>query len=591
MIFKTFTELVNTINSDLGDFCNQFQYKRISLNGKKKISEKNKLFVMPKGDEKWAINSGGGTEIQYHVSIKDDGTMVKYGLGFNTQYVQFANAMSMVDYVRPYMQSFLDQESVIQNELNDYSFVYGNREDIVNPKNGQFTLFGKSINCSENEEGIFIDDEVYHVMISDLKRQFDVYQTIFEQRNKIITMDSNLVEIQKILEHKKQIILQGPPGTGKTRMAKLIAQEMLKVASVDHLEDHEQFKIIQFHPSYTYEDFVRGIVAETEGEKVSYITKNKTFAEFAEIANKNFLEFSKKIKEVDKIEWIKDRFQAYIEMIGANFLNGKYYFNNSKEYASDLKIESITLYSDSFNNGTGFKYSIEDIEKFLLEFFDSKLLPLKKLNGNPEKLTNSLLSDFRKFAGDIPKNPDSESLSLEKYVLIIDEINRANLPSVLGELIYALEYRGEPVESMYDIDGDRKIIIPPNLYIIGTMNTADRSVGHIDYAIRRRFAFVDVLPTTEPIKDFALPFFKSVSELFVKNCDTIDWNNPKPERSDFLAPDFRPEDVWIGHSYFIAKDEEEFKIKLKYEIQPILKEYLKDGILLESAKDIIYGIS
>ena len=76
----------------------------------------------------------------------------------------------------------------------------------------------------------------------------------------------------------------------------------------------------------------------------------------------------------------------------------------------------------------------------------------------------------------------------------IDEINRANLSSVLGELIYALEYRGEAVESMYEVEGSNKIILPPNLYIIGTMNTADRSVSQIDYAIRRRFAFVDVLP-------------------------------------------------------------------------------------------------
>ena len=68
------------------------------------------------------------------------------------------------------------------------------------------------------------------------------------------------------------------------------------------------------------------------------------------------------------------------------------------------------------------------------------------------------------------------------------------LSSVLGELIYALEYRDEKVDSMYEVDGSNKLLLPPNLYIIGTMNTADRSVGHIDYAIRRRFAFVDVLP-------------------------------------------------------------------------------------------------
>src|SRR5690606_16967778 len=117
------------------------------------------------------------------------------------------------------------------------------------------------------------------------------------------------------------------------------------------------------------------------------------------------------------------------------------------------------------------------------------------------------------------------------YVLIIDEINRANLPSVLGELIYALEYRFDPnkpeettVESMYSLKNEessevaegRTLRLPKNLFIIGTMNTADRSVGHIDYAIRRRFAFVEVLPSIEPIKNsLAKEFFEKVSKLFV----------------------------------------------------------------------------
>jgi len=215
------------------------------------------------------------------------------------------------------------------------------------------------------------------------------------------------------------------------------------------------------------------------------------------------------------------------------------------------------------------------------------------------KVENKILADFAQRALDDPS---------ANYVLIIDEINRANLPAVLGELIYALEYRFDPedpndttVESMYSIadpDGTtesfeegKSLKLPQNLFIIGTMNTADRSVGHIDYAIRRRFAFVDMLPTIEPLKPFAFQHFKKISELFIKEFDTIDWNNPKLKRSDYLASDFRPEDVWIGHSYFIADDEEQLSKKLKYEVLPILKEYLNDGILMDSAKELIYGIS
>lgn len=193
-----------------------------------------------------------------------------------------------------------------------------------------------------------------------------------------------------------------------------------------------------------------------------------------------------------------------------------------------------------------------------------------------------------------------------KYVLIIDEINRANLPSVLGELIYALEYRYKyseenykeaSVESLYDKakDGeepDLDLLLPENLFIIGTMNTSDRSVGHIDYAIRRRFAFVNILPEVEPIRPAGIHKFKAVCELFIEDYEAVDWKYPLFKPSKHISSEFKPEDVMIGHSYFITKEKDEdgktldeikqIELKLKYEIVPILKEYVKDGILKQS---------
>lgn len=168
--------------------------------------------------------------------------------------------------------------------------------------------------------------------------------------------------------------------------------------------------------------------------------------------------------------------------------------------------------------------------------------------------------------------------------MIIDEINRANLPAVLGELIYALEYRGEFVESIYgstDGNSDRKITLPKNLLIIGTMNTADRSVGHIDYAIRRRFAFKEMLPDKDVINtEKGKECFDKVRKLFVKDDGTS---------SDHLSPEFDWKDVQIGHSYFMGK-QKELEMKLEYEVKPILREYLKDGILLNSAKEKIENL-
>lgn len=203
------------------------------------------------------------------------------------------------------------------------------------------------------------------------------------------------------------------------------------------------------------------------------------------------------------------------------------------------------------------------------------------------KVENRILVEFANEAMDNPKG---------KYVLIIDEINRANLPSVLGELIYALEYRyyyekdnkqDATVESVYDIsqgedEADRTLLLPENLYIIGTMNTADRSVGHIDYAIKRRFAFVDVLPTDQAIDDVvtdaalnakAKSLYHKVAELF----------NEDKSKNVYLQSDFKAKDVQLGHSYFLVENEKQLELKLEFEIKPLLNEYVKDGILNEEA--------
>jgi MoxR-like ATPase len=179
---------------------------------------------------------------------------------------------------------------------------------------------------------------------------------------------------------------------------------------------------------------------------------------------------------------------------------------------------------------------------------------------------NKILAEIAALANE-PQN------QLKAYVLIIDEMNRANLPSVLGELIYALEYRGQAVETMYSIkdeDGteNAQLVIPPNLYIIGTMNTADRSVGHIDYAIRRRFSFVQVSPDDSVITGGkAKVLYQKVVNIF----------------KEYTTQEFNTADVAIGHSYFLC-DDDEIALKLKYDIRPLLLEYVADGILKESAK-------
>lgn len=403
--------------------------------------------------------------------------------------------------------------------------------------------------------------------------------------------ESNIESRIDLLKYKKQIILQGPPGTGKTREAKLIAKELLGVSSLKELEEHEQFKLVQFHPSYTYEDFVRGIVAKPneEGEGVIYAAENKTLGKFAEEARNNFLAHLGKTK--NKINF-QNKLNVLLEKINTEINKGSVYYFGEKSTAQIISIkEDGLIYNFQDREEIKYKILFSDMEKVYNNWNEiSKPIDLRDQEAKlgltmKGKYPYYYMIQQQLISINVNKNNPFIPEDLKNYVLIIDEINRANLSSVLGELIYALEYRGETVDSMYEV-GSRELMLPPNLYIIGTMNTADRSVGHIDYAIRRRFAFVDVLPTdlVELGNDFKSDLFKKVKALFTRDNFTSHSSN--------LSGEFNPKDVSLGHSYFIQhyeKDENgenikespiDFSFRLEYEIKPILLEYVKDGILM-----------
>ena len=123
------------------------------------------------------------------------------------------------------------------------------------------------------------------------------------------------------------------------------------------------------------------------------------------------------------------------------------------------------------------------------------------------------------------------------------------------------------------------------------MNTADRSLGNLDYAIRRRFAFIAEKPFALDKEGFDSKLFKQVSELFISNFDEYaksSWEQTlKLIPAETLSDEYKPEDVWIGHSYFLMKDEDgydETSSRLLYEIIPLLEEYVHDGVLTADAQ-------
>jgi len=158
----------------------------------------------------------------------------------------------------------------------------------------------------------------------------------------------------------------------------------------------------------------------------------------------------------------------------------------------------------------------------------------------------------------------------EPYLLHIDEINRADLGSVLGEAIYMLEYKEISEGKSRRVrlpqplsEGQEEIAIPRNLYILGTMNSADRSIDILDLAVRRRFAFVDMWPRFDVVQEQGLDL---ATEAFGHLID--------------IFREYAPEEVLVlvpGHSYFLADDEEQLTRRLRYDLIPLLLDYIRDG--------------
>ncbi|WP_120521512.1 McrB family protein [Arthrobacter celericrescens] len=248
-----------------------------------------------------------------------------------------------------------------------------------------------------------------------------------------------LQEIAGLLEDNRQLVLYGPPGTGKTYLAKHLAAE-LAGDSTD-----ERVKLVQFHPSYAYEDFFEGY------------RPDKT-----------------------------DDGQVSFKLVAG---------------------------------------------------------PLRRLAEEAAK----------------PEN------AAKPYFLIIDEMNRANLAKVFGELYFLLEYRDDRIYLQYS--PNEPFSLPDNLYIIGTMNTADRSIAMMDAAIRRRFAFVELHPKVEPIRG-TLRRFLEARGLDTLNADLLDALNE--------AIDDWDRDLMIGPSYFMkgaAQTPAGLRRIWKYELMPLLEEH------------------
>ena len=359
-------------------------------------------------------------------------------------------------------------------------------------------------------------------------------------------------------------ILYGPPGTGKTYSTKEAAVKIAnptfnvsiagnltvpqrRKAVTDEYEkllENGQIVFCTFHQSMSYEDFVEGIKPETIGDDISYSVQPGVFKELCERAGVNS----------------NSNFEDVVELFKADVIANE-----------PIKINTGRSKFDVFyRGGLTFKINPEESEKENPHYSASienmrKFYQTNSLKGiyNPSYVSGIVNYLYEKY-GLVRYNAVADSPD-KNYVLIIDEINRGNVSAIFGELITLLEADkriGQPEEVLATLPYSKDSFgVPPNLYIIGTMNTADRSVEALDTALRRRFSFKEILPEPELLKDIEFNGFNLAEVLTVIN-----------QRIEALLD----RDHTIGHSYFIniaSHDVAALANAFRNCILPLLQEY------------------
>lgn len=566
----------------------------------------------------------------------------KYNPGNWNSHYQTTNAISVYLWLRYpdkyYIYKYTEYKAVAEKLGLDFSFKKnGNVSelikgfkmyDMLNSHLCKNSRIKELISTrTEHENKLYRDPQLRTATIDFgfyISRWFDSIEKELYSKN-TITMSPFISQASAILKSKKNIILQGAPGTGKTYNTAALALAIIDgtvpenhrdvMERYEHLRAERRIGFTTFHQSMDYEDFIEGIKPVHDNGLVRYEVEDGIF--------KRMCEAAKVASEVaasgsdDLMEGMNENptiWKVSLEGTGDNptrrdcMKNGHirigwheygdidFTEDNPKvtegksilrAFQNDIKIGDIIVScwsaneTDAIGIVTGdyeyreeggklpryrdVRWIVKDIRHNIRDINNGKRMTL----GTVYRLSISLRDILDVIETYVTPKKSVVEISEKPFVLVIDEINRGNVSKIFGELLTLIEKDKRlgdyhPVTLSLPYSKQAYFGVPQNLYIIGTMNTTDRSTGTIDYAIRRRFAFITV-PAERDVID------NEMGKLL--------FDNVKSFIERFKYADMDLEDLMVGHSYFMSDTSEELLMKVRYEIIPLIKEYIKDGIL------------